>query len=151
MTEEIKYGNLTKAQLDAFLENAILARLSTAVPSKADPRFFQPHTTPVWFVWDGASLFISAFTSTRKVKEVRRNPYVAVLIDVPEALEGVSAVLMEGKSEWITDPATVQELSRVIYTRYMGPQGVLAPAPQSWIVDPENSIIKLAPKNIYTW
>lgn len=151
MTEEIKYGKLTKAQLDAFLENAILARLSTAVPSKEDARFFQPHTTPVWFVWDGESLYISAFTSTRKVKEVRRNPYIAVLIDVAEAIDGVSAVLMEGKSDWLTEPGLVQEMSRIIYTRYMGLEGVQAPAPQSWIIDPENSIIKLTPQNIYTW
>lgn len=151
MTEEIKYGKFTKAKLDAFLDNTILARLSTAVPSKEDPLFFQPHTTPVWFLWDGDSLYISAFTSTRKVKEVRRNPYIAVLIDVAEPIDGVTAVLMEGKSEWITEAQAVQEMSRLIYTRYMGPEGVLAEAPQSWIIDPENSIIKLAPKKIYTW
>jgi general stress protein 26 len=151
MTEEIMYGKLTKAQLDAFLDNAILARLSTAVPSKEDPRFFQPHTTPVWFLWNGESLFISAFSSTRKVKEVRRNPYIAVLIDSAESLEGVTAILMEGKSDWITDAQVVQEMSREIYTRYMGPEGVLATAPQSWIVDPENSIIRLTPTKVFTW
>ncbi len=151
MTEDTKFGKLTKSQLDAFLGHAILARLSTAVPSKEDPNFFQPHTTPVWFAWDGKSLFISAFSSTRKVKEVRRNPYIAVLIDVDEALDGVRAVLMEGRSAWITDPQLVQEKSREIYTHYMGPEGVLAPDPQSWIIDPENSIIQLTPINIYTW
>ncbi len=151
MTEEIKYGRLTKSQLDAFLAHPILARLSTAVLTKEDPRFFQPHTTPVWFLWDGQSVHISAFTSTRKVKEVRRNPYIAVLIYVPEAIDGVSAVLMEGKSEWIDDREFVKEMSREIYTHYMGPEGVLTPDPQSWIVDPENSIIKLTPQRIYTW
>ena len=151
MTDEIKYGKLTKAKLDAFLDNAILARLSTAVPSKEDPHFFQPHTTPVWFLWDGESLYISAFTSTRKIKEVRRNPYIAVLIDVADPIDGVTAVLMEGKSEWVTEPQVVQEMSRLIYTHYMGAEGVLAEAPQSWIIDPENSIIKLVPNKIFTW
>jgi general stress protein 26 len=151
MTDEIRYGKLTKDQLDAFLDNVILARLSTAVRSKENPEFFQPHVTPVWFLWDGESLYISAFTSTRKVKEVRRNPYIAVLIDVAQAIDGVSAVLMEGKSDWISEPAFVQEMSRAIYTRYMGEEGVLAPDPQSWIVDPENSIIRLNAQHIYTW
>lgn len=150
MTEEALYGKLTKAQLDAFLNNAILARLSTAARSKEDPAQFQPHTTPVWFLWDGESLYISAFTSTRKVKEVRRNPFISVLIDVMDSIEGVTAVLMEGRSEWITESSLVQEMSRVIYTKYMG-EGVSAEAPQSWIVDPENSIIKLTPSKIYTW
>ncbi len=151
MTEEMKYGRFTKAQVDAFLDHVILARLATAVPSKENPAFFQPHTTPVWYLWDGECLYISAFTSTRKVKEVCRNPYIAVLIDVMDAIDGVSAVLMEGKSEWIHEVKFVQEMSRAIYTRYMGPEGVLTPDPQSWIVDPENSIIKLKPARIYTW
>jgi nitroimidazol reductase NimA-like FMN-containing flavoprotein (pyridoxamine 5'-phosphate oxidase superfamily) len=151
MTEEIMIGKHTKTQVDAFLEHALLARLSTAVPSKEDPRFAQPHTTAVWFVWEDSSLYISVFQSTRKAKEVKRNPYIAVLIDVAEAIGEVSAVLLEGKCELILDPTSVQEMSRRIYTKYMGEEGVLAPDPQSWIIDPENSIIRLTPKNIYTW
>jgi general stress protein 26 len=151
MTEEIKYGKLTKLQLDAFLENPLLARLATAAPSKENPAFPQPHNTPVWFHWDGQSLLISAFQSTRKVKEVKRSPYISVLIDTDKPIDGVTAVLMEGKSDLILEPEAVQELSRVIYTKYMGPEGVLAPDPQSWIIDPENSIIRLSPANVYTW
>ncbi len=151
MTEEILFGKLTKAQLDAFLSQPILARLATAVPSKEDPSFFQPHNTPVWFEWDGQNLYISAFSSTRKVKEVRRNPYIAVLIDLPQAVDGVSAVLMEGKAEWINASPFVEEMSRTIYTHYMGSEGVLAAEPQSWIIDPENSIIKLPPQRVFTW
>ena len=151
MTEIVFSGKLTKEQVDAFLVNPLMARLSTAVPSKEDPSFFQPHNVPVWFYWDGQSLYISAFDSTRKVKEVRRNPYIAVLIDVMDALDGATAVLFEGKSELIAEAEVVQEMSRIIYTRYMGEDGVKDPAPQSWIVDPENKIIKLTPKKIYTW
>jgi len=150
MTDEVLYGKLTQHQLDAFLEKPLLARLSTAVPSKEDPSQFQPHNTPVWFMWDGRSLYISAFTSTRKVKEVRRNPYIAVLIDVKDSVDGVTAVLMEGRAVWHTEPEFVQDMSREIYTKYMG-LGVNDPAPQSWIIDPENSIIELTPQKIYTW
>lgn len=150
MTEEKLYGKLTQVRLEAFLSQPLLARLSTAVRSKADPDYFQPHTTPVWFIWEEDCLYISAFTSTRKVKEVRANPYIAVLIDVKDAIEGVTAILMEGKSEWIDESGFVQEMSRIIYTKYMG-DGVNDAAPQSWIVDPENSIIKLTPRKIFTW
>ena len=150
MTAELRYGKLTQTQLDAFLERPLLARLATAVPAKEDPSQFQPHNTPVWFYWVGSSLYISAFTSTRKVKEVRRNPYIAVLIDVNDAIDGVQAVLMEGKSEWIPQSSLTQEISRVIYTRYMG-AAANDPAPTSWVIDPENSLIKLTPQRVYTW
>jgi len=151
MTETIISGKLTKEQVNAFLEAPRMARLATAVPAKDEPGQFQPHNVPVWFYWDGQSLFISAFQSTRKAKEARRNPHIAVIIDVQDPEDGMQAVLMEGRSEFITEPDVVQEMSRVIYTRYMGEEGVKAEAPQSWIVDPENAIIKLTPRKIFTW
>lgn len=151
MTEMVITGKLTEEQIDAFLDNVVLARLATAVPSREDPSLFQPHNVPVWYLWDGQSLYISAFQSTRKLKEVRRNPFISVLVDVMDAIDGATAVLMEGKSELILEPEMVQEMSRAIYTRYMGEEGVKAEAPQSWIVDPENAIIRLIPSRIYTW
>lgn len=151
MADQILKGKLTKPEIDDFLTLPSMARLATAVPSKADPNFFQPHNVPVWFHWDGESLYISAFQSTRKLKEVQQNPYIAVIVDLQEAVEGAQAVLMEGKAEVVLTPQTVQEMSRLIYTKYMGPEGVKATAPQSWIVDPENAIIKLTPARIYTW
>ncbi len=151
MTKQIRKGKLSAAEIDAFLALPSMARLATAVPSKEEPGFYQPHNVPVWFHWDGESLYISAFQSTRKLKEVQRNPYIAVLVDLKEAVDGAQAVLMEGKAEVILDSQTVQEMSRVIYTKYMGPEGVKDPEPQSWIIDPENAIIKLTPARIYTW
>ena len=142
---------LTQDQIDAFLARPLMARLATAVPSREDPTCAQPHNVPVWFYWDGASLYISAFDSTRKVKEVRRNPYVAVLIDLEQAVDGAQAVLLEGRCELIKDPGVVRETSRIIYTRYMGEEGVQADAPQSWMVDPENSILRLTPQRVYSW
>ena len=50
---------VTPAEIDAFLAEAILARLATA-----NPKTCQPHAVPVWFLWDGESAWISAFTST---------------------------------------------------------------------------------------
>lgn len=150
MTETVKYGNLSKDQFDAFLEHPFLARLATAVQSKEDPDYFQPHNTPVWFFWDGVSFYVSAFTSTRKMKEVQRNPFIALLIDHMDPVDGVTAVLVEGRAEAIQEPEFIQEMSRIIYKKYMG-EGVNAPAPQSWIVDPENAIIKLTPKKVSTW
>jgi nitroimidazol reductase NimA-like FMN-containing flavoprotein (pyridoxamine 5'-phosphate oxidase superfamily) len=151
MTDLIRVGKLTMPEIDAFLAPPRMARLATAVPSKADPSYCQPHNVPVWYHWDGESLYISAFQSTRKLKEARRNPYIAVIVDLPEAVDGAQAILMEGKAEVILTPETVQEISRIIYTKYMGEEGVKDPAPQSWIVDPENAIIMLTPARIYTW
>jgi len=64
----------------------------------------------------------------------------------------LQAVLLEGAAELIATPAAlVAEMSERIYTKYMGPEGVLAPEPQSWKQDPENRLIRLTPERRMTW
>ena len=140
-------------ELDAFLDRPHLARLATA-----DSITLQPHVVPVWYGWDGQSLWISAFRSTRKVKELMRNPRCSIVIDVDEAdsssgsSPAIRAVLMEGEAELVTHPQHLLEGNTTwVYTRYLGPLRVLAVDPQSWIKDPENLLIKLTPRLVKTW
>lgn len=137
---------LNQPEVKEFLAKPHLARLGTA-----NPQTHQPHVVPVWYEWDGESLYISAFSSTRKVKDIYRNRRIAVLIDIAEPNGPTFAVLFEGSAEIIEDAALIQKWATSIYTRYLGPEGVLAAEPQSWIVDPENRIIKLTPENVYIW
>ena len=134
-------------QIDTLLARPVLARIATA-----NPTTLQPHVVPVWFWWDGAALWISAFDSTRKIRDLRRNPRISVLIEDPDLPEGkLQALLFEGPVELVKDPETVARVSNIIYTRYMGEEGVLAADPQSWIVDPENTLIKLVPAKTFSW
>ncbi len=142
MTDQSK-----EEQIREFLQEPLLARLGTA-----NPDVCQPHVTPVWFLWDGESVWISAFNSTRKVKELVRNPLCSILIDDATRDGKTRAVLFEGKAELITEPRErVAEMSEKIYLRYLGPEGVKAPDPQSWIKDPENTIVKLTPQKTFSW
>ena len=134
-------------EIDEFLNQPLLARLATVNPEK-----MQPHVVPVWYGWDGQNLWISAFRSTRKVKELMKNPRCSIVIDLDDAAGGIRAVLMEGAAELVTAPQKLlEENTSWIYTRYLGPQGVLNPEPQSWIKDPENLLIKLTPEFVKTW
>ncbi len=134
------------ARLTAFLEAPHLARLATVAPET-----LQPHVVPVWFLWDGASVWISSYSSTRKVRELRQNPNCAVVIDVPPNADQLAGVLFEGAAELLTEPALVQAMATRIYTRYLGPEGVLAAEPQEWIHAPENLLIKLTPARTMLW
>ena len=73
---ENKEEILAREWVQKLLAEPLLARLGTANPETA-----QPHVTPVWFAWDGERLYISAFISTRKAREVSENPRISVLID----------------------------------------------------------------------
>lgn len=137
---------LNQSWVKEFLAEKHLARLGTANPDNA-----QPHVTPVWYDWDGEFVYISAFISTRKAKEVSRNLRISVLVDIAEEGGPTRAVLFEGKCEFLEDPVQVAPLAKRIYTKYVGSEGIKAPDVASWIDDPENRIIKLAPEHVYTW
>jgi PPOX class probable F420-dependent enzyme len=136
---------LTQPWVQALLTQPLLARLGTC-----NPRNNQPHVTPVWFAWDGEALLISAFVSTRKVREVMRNSRISVLIDTGNPGEATQGVLFEGAVEIIADSPRVQSLAAQIYLRYAGPDGLTADM-RSWISDPENRILRLAPEKVYAW
>ena len=135
-----------QARINDFLQAPLLARLATC-----NPNTLQPHVVPVWYEWDGTSLWINAFSSTRKVREVQKNHKISVVIDTDARGELAKGVLFEGQAEIITQGEAVVRQATSIYTRYLGEDGVLDTEPQSWIHDPESLIIKLTPKRVYTW
>lgn len=136
---------LSQAWVIEMLAQPLLARLATS-----NPTTYQPHVVPVWYAWDGEAVLISAFSSTRKVREVLLNRYIAILIDTGNPGEVTRGILFEGSAELIQDQEQVATLARQIYTRY-SPGGILDAAAESWLYDPENRIIRLKPEKIYTW
>jgi general stress protein 26 len=136
-----------KTLIEEVLAEPVLARLATT-----NPKTLQPHVVPVWFMWDGTSVWISSFVSTRKIHELKHNPQGAVLIESKREASKLTAVLLEGTVELVTEPRPlVSEVASRIYIRYLGAQGMQEPEPQSWLNDPENLLIKLTPKRIISW
>lgn len=130
-----------QALVQDLLSRPVLARLATA-----NPHTLQPHVVPVWFWWDGVSIWISAFNSTRKVKDLQKNLRCAVLIEPPTETPGLRGILFEGEAELIAYPdPQVAQIAAVIYERYVGKEGMKDPEVQSWVVDPENTIVHLKP------
>jgi nitroimidazol reductase NimA-like FMN-containing flavoprotein (pyridoxamine 5'-phosphate oxidase superfamily) len=145
MADEVKRDR--KALIESVLAEPVLARLATT-----NPKTLQPHVVPVWFMWDGESVWISSFISTRKIRELKNNPRGAVLIESRQEGGKLQAVLLEGTVELVTQPRQlVSEIASRIYVRYLGLEGVKDPEPQSWLNDLENLLIKLTPKRIISW
>ncbi len=136
-----------KTLIEAVLAEPVLARLATS-----NPQTQEPHVVPVWFMWDGTSIWISSFEHTRKIRELKHNPQGAVLIESRQEGGKLTAVLLEGTVELVAEPRElVSNLASRIYVRYLGVDGVLEEQPQSWLNDPENLLVKLTPKRIISW
>lgn len=129
--------------LNDFLQQPLIARMATADLNG------QPHVVPVWFGWDGTSIWISSYSNTRKVGDLEKNPKISVVIDVTNDDGENKGVIFEGSVELIREPQEfLREKFVWIYTRYLGPIGVLDKEPQSWIEDPHNLLVKLTPEKV---
>ncbi len=137
-------GPMTPETLRAFLDDPILARIATI-------RGDQPHVVPMWFDWDGESLWMETGYGFQKHKNLLANPNCAVTIDVTEGGLRFKGAILEGRAELITEPAPlVRETVERIYRKYLGDAGILAETPQQ-MIDSPHAIIRLRPDKIQTW
>lgn len=137
-------GPLIGEALDAFLNQPILARIATI-------RDNRPHVVPMWFDWDGISLWMETGYGFQKHKNLLENPNCAVSIDVTEGGLRFKGAIMEGVAEIITDTEPfVRDTVERIYSKYLGDAGILEPTPQEMINNP-HAIIRLQPTRILTW
>ena len=135
-----------KQFIDTFLEEPLLARLATA------DRSGQPHVIPVWYGWDGESMWVSSYSNTRKVSDLEENPKIAIVIDIAGEKIDTKAVILEGQAELVKEPPEFLRKQIIwIYKRYLGEEGALDKDPQEWITDPHNMLIKLTPEKVITW
>jgi PPOX class probable F420-dependent enzyme len=84
-----------------------------------------PQSSVVWFGWDGEHLLFSTKEDRRKLRNLRRDPRVAVLITDPES--PYRYLELRGRVERI-DPDPQAELADELSQRYVGrPFGVPLP------------------------
>jgi PPOX class probable F420-dependent enzyme len=76
-----------------------------------------PQVTPLWFLWDGERVRISLVEGRQKLRNLRRDPRIAVAIADP-ARPTFYLELRGTVSELVPDPAL--ELERAIAEKYPG-------------------------------
>jgi len=100
---------LSSAELESFLKQATIARLST---TNEDGTI---HTVPLWYKYEDGEILLGTQDVTRKVRNVKRNNKVTVLIDDPgPPLKGV---VVYGKAELDYENPVPKRIS--IFERYM--------------------------------
>jgi PPOX class probable F420-dependent enzyme len=144
VTNVVQSREMSRSEIDAFLAEPILARIATI-------RGDRPHVVPVWFYWDGESIWIETGLNFQKHKNLMRNPQCTIAIDVTEGGLRFKGVILEGVADLITEPDDfVRQTVVRIYTKYLGTEGIQAATPQRMINAP-HVIIKLTPEQISTW
>ena len=93
-------ADMTQQEIAAYLAETHVAHLVTV---RANGR---PHVAPVWFLWDGEGgskrrAWVMADRNAVKVRNIERNPAVALSIATPE--RPLSYVVLEGQAEVTSD------------------------------------------------
>jgi len=128
---------MTKTEMKDFLSHGHLARIATV---KVDG---SPHITPVWYHWENRELFIVTYRDSLKVKNIKRDNRVAVVIDV---LDG-KGVILEGEARISTEG--VEEITRKVSAKYVEPTG-LDDYVES-VLETPTVIVRIIPNRVISW
>jgi general stress protein 26 len=136
---------ISREEINQVLTQPLIARIATT------GKDMQPHVVPVWFWWDGESMYIETGINYCKARNLRENPKCAVIVDETKGGLRFWGIFMEGDVELITEPVDwVRDIVLRIYQNYLGAEGIEAPTPQM-MINAEHVIIKFTPKKFVTW
>ncbi|WP_238431549.1 pyridoxamine 5'-phosphate oxidase family protein [Streptomyces cavernae] len=135
---------MTSEELDEFLATQRTCRVAT-VSEDGDP-----HVSPLWFIWDGTSLWLYSTTRSKRWAELRRDPRVAVAIDAGEEYGELRGVELSGTVEFVgetprtgTPDPELQPLERLFARKNFGLEEMPHDGRHAWL--------RLTPKTIASW
>ncbi len=132
---------MSEQELQSFLARPLVAHLALVRGNGS------PQLVPMWFLFKDGAFYMSTRTYAAKLKHLRKNPRVAIVIDVMEAPLKNKSVTVSGTAQVLT--SGVQEMTAAIYRKYVGEQGMASAAAQHNINEPR-VILKIIPKKIVT-
>jgi hypothetical protein len=135
---------MSKAELDEFLAEQRTCRVATV---RGNGR---PHVVPLWFVWDGTSLWLNSIVRSQRWTDLGRDPHVAIVVDAGERYDELRGVELHGSVVQVGDvprsPAPDPELSdaELRYARkYLGNDEFVSDGRHAWL--------RLTPSKLVSW
>lgn len=134
---------MTTEELDAFLRSERTCRVSTVGGDGA------PHTSALWFAWDGSALWLNSIVKSQRWANWVRDPRVSVLVDAGGEYFELRGAELIGRIEQVGEAprtgAANQELEipeRLFAQKYGG--GDFAP-------DGRHAWVRLVPEKVVSW
>jgi hypothetical protein len=128
------------AELDEFLAGQRTCRVATTGTSG-------PHLTPLWFVWDGAALWLTSLVRSQRWTDIERDPVIAVLIDAGEEYGELRGVELRGGVEVVGEvPRTGEPRSDLAE-----PERLFAAKYGAMHHDGRHAWLRLTPDKITSW
>ncbi|MFF7331592.1 pyridoxamine 5'-phosphate oxidase family protein [Streptomyces sp. NPDC090306] len=95
---------MSPAELDTFLTAERTCRVATVSSGGA------PHVSALWFVWDGAALWLYSVVRSKRWTDLVRDPRVAVVVDSGEDYGELRGAELSGAVERVGESPRTGEL-----------------------------------------
>ena len=106
----------------------------------------QPQSSPIWFIWDGASLWLRSQAEAGKVRNIRANPRVA--FHLADDGYGGNIITIEGTATFEAEPP---ELFEAYLAKYdVAIRTALQTKPEQLAVDYPTTI-RISPTRTRAW
>jgi hypothetical protein len=135
---------MTREELDAFLAGQRTCRVATVDESG------RPHVGPLWFAWDGTSLWLYSITRSRRWAQLRRDPRLAVVVDDGHEYGELRGAELSGTGVFVGEaPRTGEpcpELAapeRLFAAKYFGTDRMPHDGRHAWL--------RLTPDSVVSW
>jgi predicted pyridoxine 5'-phosphate oxidase superfamily flavin-nucleotide-binding protein len=141
---------MNKKEIKKFLSLPLIAKLATVNPDGS------PQISPVWFQHDRGAITIATYKEAVKIRNIKRNSNIAVLIDSSNGGLNLTGILMQGAAILVTGP-DCKKIEKRIYDKYLPPKitgkDKVAAAFKRLVMSGSGSsiCIRFIPKNITAW
>ncbi len=134
---------MTTEERDEFLGAQRTCRMAT---SSVDG----PHVSPLWFIWDGAALWMQSITRSQRWADLQRDPRVAVVVDAGHDYLELRGVELRGSVEAVGEVprtgepnATLAPVECAFATKYFGLDELPHDGRHAWH--------RLVPNKVVSW
>ena len=103
-------GFIPWGKIDQYLKSFRSIWISTTRPDG------RPHAAPLWYWWDGASIYFVTGRSTQKARNLARQPWTIV-----HAGDGDDVIILEGYVKIVADQEEQERVNAAYMEKYVDP------------------------------
>ena len=136
MDDSRRRGFIPWSKIDHFLQAFRSIWVSTTRPDG------RPHAVPVWYVWQGHSVYFISGRQLQKSKNIADQPWIIV-----HAGDGDDVIILEGPADIVTDRAELEKVDAAYRAKYVDPGS----GAQATIFEPDADLYRVDVKHVMAW
>ena len=107
---KVTRGHIPWSNVDTRLRSLRELWVATSSPQG------RPDATPVWFWWDGATVYFTCASKANKARNIEHQPEIVLLNG-----DGTDPIIIKGRAERVTDPRELERIDEAYAQKYVAP------------------------------